>query len=88
MVYHYYDKVQFLTGEKMNKFNVKQAMHISMAVMGYNNQELGEKTGISASALSALRSGVNSNPTLETLERICKGLGIPLSQFVNYGERK
>ena len=71
----------------MKRFNIKQAMHISMAIMGYNNQQLQEKTGISASALSALRSGANNNPTLETMQRICKAMNIQLSQFISYGER-
>ncbi len=42
---------------------------------GLSLQQLADLTGISRSALSRIESGVNNNPTLNTLLRIAKALG-------------
>ena len=49
--------------------------------------QLSAMTGISQSALSAIVKK-KTIPTLITLNKICKGLGISLSEFFENGERR
>lgn len=46
--------------------------------------KLAEKADVSQSFLSALEAGKKS-PTVETLEKICRALGISLSEFFSRG---
>ena len=50
--------------------------------MGMSQNELAKKSGLAQSSLSYLESGEKS-PSVETLECICKGLGIPLSDLIS-----
>ncbi len=45
---------------------------------------LGEESGIQSSTLTNMFNR-DTNPTIPTLEKICKGLGITLSQFFAEG---
>ncbi|MCL2555880.1 MAG: helix-turn-helix domain-containing protein [Firmicutes bacterium] len=47
---------------------------------GLNNNQLAKAAGINASTLNTLFSS-KSDPTFATLNKICNGLGITLSQF-------
>lgn len=53
---------------------------------GLTQQELAERTGIKQSELSKLENG-KTNPTLETLQKIAKGLDMRLElKFVPYSQ--
>jgi transcriptional regulator with XRE-family HTH domain len=71
-----------------HKFSFKKALNLAMIIMDVTNQDLEEKIGISASAISAYKSGANNNPTLDTIKKISDGLGLSLTQFLSYGEFK
>ncbi len=49
-----------------------------------SQKELANKCGLSFSMVSKLESGEQSNPTLETLERISKALGVEMYQLVGW----
>jgi transcriptional regulator with XRE-family HTH domain len=68
-------------------FDFKTALKVSMAVLDVSVVELADNCGMAPSAISALRSGSNQNPTVETVNRIAHGLKMPLSQFISYGEK-
>tara|TARA_B110000977_G_scaffold113981_1_gene147469 strand:+ start:973 stop:1227 length:255 start_codon:yes stop_codon:yes gene_type:complete len=67
-------------------FSVKRAMLVSMALHDMSVVELSARTNLAQGQLSALRSGVNKNPTINTIISICAALAMPISQFVAYGE--
>lgn len=48
---------------------------------GMTNIELANATGITLSNIDKITSGVNDNPTLDTLKAICSVLGLSLSDF-------
>jgi transcriptional regulator with XRE-family HTH domain len=47
----------------------------------YTHPEIAEATGLSTGLLSALRSGKNTNPTKDTLERLARFFGVPEAFF-------
>ena len=51
----------------------------------WSNYKLAKETNISEGSLNNL-SRLNNQPTISTLESICKGFGISLSQFFADGE--
>lgn len=57
---------------------------------GITNAQLAEKAGITLSTIDKLTSGINTNPTLDTLIAICDVLGCTLNDFSNkkYEDRK
>ena len=71
----------------MENYKFKKAINIAMAMRDISNQELAAATGIDASAISALRSGWNNNPTLHTILRLADGIGVSATTLINYGEK-
>lgn len=51
---------------------------------GWSNYRLAKEAGISEGALNNLFR-LNNQPTIPTLEALCKGLGVSLSQFFAEG---
>ncbi|WP_086661592.1 helix-turn-helix domain-containing protein [Lentzea kentuckyensis] len=47
----------------------------------FTHPEVSAATGLSTGLLSALRSGKNTNPTKDTLERLAEFFGIPVAYF-------
>ena len=47
----------------------------------YTHPEIAEATGLSTGLLSALRSGKNTNPTKDTLERLARFFGVSEAFF-------
>jgi len=47
----------------------------------FTHPEVAAATGLSTGLLSALRSGKNTNPTKETIERLAKFFGVPVAYF-------
>jgi transcriptional regulator with XRE-family HTH domain len=52
---------------------------------GWSNYKLAKAAGISEGSLNNLFR-LNNQPTMQTLEAICKGFGISLSQFFAIGD--
>lgn len=57
------------------EFSLMQAMIDARKSSGLTQKQLSERTGIAQSDISKLESG-NSNPSLRTLERLAKGMGM------------
>ena len=56
---------------------------------GWSDNKLAEKSGVSQSTLSsALKNPSRTSITVDTLEKICKGLGVTLSAFFMTDEQK
>ena len=51
---------------------------------GWNEYELAKHCGLSQSTISTWYRK-NQTPTIQTLDKVCKGLGISLSQFFAEG---
>ncbi|GAA0245229.1 helix-turn-helix domain-containing protein [Saccharothrix mutabilis subsp. mutabilis] len=47
----------------------------------FTHPEIATATGLSTGLLSALRSGKNTNPTKETLEKLARFFGVPVAYF-------
>jgi transcriptional regulator with XRE-family HTH domain len=47
----------------------------------FSHPEVAAATGLSTGVLSALRSGKNTNPTKETLERLARFFGVSVAYF-------
>ncbi|GAB1352342.1 MAG TPA: helix-turn-helix domain-containing protein [Candidatus Rifleibacterium sp.] len=64
------------------EFAIIQAMIDARKNTGVTQKELSEKTGITQADISKLENG-NANPSLRTLRRLAKGLGMRLKlEFV------
>ncbi len=59
------------------EFAIIQAMIDARKNTGMTQKELAEKTGITQADISKLENG-NANPSLKTLRRLAKGLGMRL----------
>ena len=57
------------------EFSLMQAMIDARKNSGLTQKQLSERTGIAQSDISKLESG-NGNPSLRTLERLAKGMGM------------
>ena len=60
--------------------NTKERIMLYQNLKDLNNAELAKESGISVSTINTLFSN-KYDPTLKTLTKICKVLGITLSQF-------
>ncbi len=59
------------------EFTIIQAIIDARKASGLTQKELAEKTGIAQSDISKLENG-NGNPSLRTLQRLAKGMGMEL----------
>lgn len=57
------------------EFSLMQAMIDARKSSGLTQKQLSERTGIAQADISRLESG-NGNPSLRTLERLAKGMGM------------
>ena len=57
------------------EFSLMQTMIDARKSSGLTQKQLSERTGIAQSDISKLESG-NGNPSLRTLERLAKGMGM------------
>ena len=57
------------------EFSLMRAMIDARKSSGLTQKQLSERTGIAQSDISKLESG-NGNPSLRTLERLAKGMGM------------
>jgi len=51
--------------------------------LGWSQFRLAEKAGVSQSAIGDIESGRRNNPSIKTLWRISKALGVSLSELLN-----
>jgi transcriptional regulator with XRE-family HTH domain len=68
------------------EFNLKQALRVAGGIHNLNNAEIASLCGMLPQQLSFLK-GSKSNPSVKTLIKISKGLQVPLSEFILYGEK-
>lgn len=59
------------------EFAIIQAIIDARKDAGFTQKELSERTGIAQADISKLENG-NANPSLKTLKRLAKGLGMKL----------
>lgn len=50
---------------------------------GITLNKLAKISGVTQSTLNDIISGKTTTPTIETLDKVCKGLGISLKEFFN-----
>ena len=65
--------------------NVRKAIKISMAQTEINQKKLSELSGISETTISNTVSG-KSSPSILTLSRLAKAMGLSYSELVGLGE--
>lgn len=58
------------------RYPVIAVLKVRMRNSGVTQRELSDRTGIHQSSISDILSGVNSNPTLATLEKLSEALGL------------
>lgn len=51
---------------------------------GYSVAKLSKSSGVAASFIQRIESG-EQNPTVDRMEKICRGLGITMADFFNEG---
>ncbi|NLM17136.1 MAG: helix-turn-helix transcriptional regulator [Candidatus Riflebacteria bacterium] len=59
------------------EFTIVQALIDARKTSGFTQKELAERTGIAQADISKLENG-NANPSIKTLQRLAKGLGMRL----------
>lgn len=47
---------------------------------------IAKNSGIPQTTLSEIASGKNLNPTIDTIEKIAKGIGVPVSELIKKAE--
>lgn len=67
------------------KFDVLKRIEDERLSRGWSEYLLAENSGISQSTISTWRR-LNLQPNIASIEKICAGLGITLSQFFQTGE--
>ena len=64
------------------EFSIIQAMIDARKTAGLTQKQLAERTGIAQADISRLENG-NANPSLKTLQRLAKGMGMRMQiQFI------
>ena len=64
------------------EFAIIQAMIYARKTAGLTQKQLAERTGIAQADISRLENG-NANPSLKTLQRLAKGMGMRMQiQFI------
>lgn len=64
------------------EFAIIQAMIDARKTAGLTQKQLAERTGIAQADISRLENG-NANPSLKTLQRLAKGMGMQMKiQFI------
>ena len=64
------------------EFAIIQAMINARKTAGLTQKQLAERTGIAQADISRLENG-NANPSLKTLQRLAKGMGMRMQiQFI------
>lgn len=70
----------------MTSLSINQKIGIKICFLRkrlkYSQEKLGELADLSSTSISAIERG-ESNPTIETLERIAKALNIELKELVD-----
>ncbi|WP_321993840.1 helix-turn-helix domain-containing protein [Clostridium butyricum] len=63
-----------------------QAINLLVKEKNITKYKISKNSGIAQTTLSEIASGKNTNPTIETIEKIAKGIGITASQLIKYAE--
>lgn len=63
-----------------------KAISLLMKEKGLTKYKVSKNSGIPQTTLGEIANGKNSNPTIETIERIAKGIGVPVSEIMRKSE--
>lgn len=63
-----------------------QAINILAMERNITKYRIAKNSGIPQTTLSEIASGKNSNPTIETIEKIAKGIGVTVSELMKRAE--
>ncbi len=63
-----------------------QAINILAEENNITKYRISKKSGVAQTTLCEIASGKNSNPTIETIEKIAKGIGVSASELMKKAE--
>lgn len=63
-----------------------KAISLLMKEKGLTKYKVSKNSGIPQTTLGEIANGKNSNPTIETIEKIAKGIGVPVSEIMRKSE--
>ncbi len=66
----------------MSSEKFRKALKTLREAKGLTQGELAERAGLHRVYVTQLEIGVETNPTLDTLERLAKALGVPASELL------
>lgn len=66
--------------------SISKAIYLLIEEKKISKYRVAKEGGITQTALGEIISGKNSNPTVETLSKISKGLGIPVHELIKKAE--
>lgn len=65
--------------------NISECMRRTMDNRNLEVATIAKKTGIAKSTIHELENGTTKNPTIKTVAKLCKGIGISIDEFL-YGK--
>ncbi|MBN1042412.1 helix-turn-helix transcriptional regulator [Clostridium botulinum] len=63
-----------------------QAINILAEENNITKYRISKKSGVAQTTLCEIASGKNTNPTIETIEKIAKGIGVSASELMKKAE--
>lgn len=64
--------------------NIKKAIKVAIAMRGISQRDLATAAGLSEASISSIVS--RGAPSLKTVERLAKALGMKASELIKFGE--
>ncbi|SHK37981.1 Helix-turn-helix [Clostridium cavendishii DSM 21758] len=62
--------------------SIGEAINVLAQEKQITKYRIAKNANMSQTTLSEITNGKNSNPTIETLEKIAKGIGVPVSHLI------
>ncbi len=63
-----------------------QAINVLAEEKNITKYRISKNSGIAQTTLCEIASGKNANPTIETIEKIAKGIGVAVSELMKRAE--
>lgn len=79
----HYNKVKNNEEKNMDRLSKEKLDEIKNS-QKLTNKDIANKTGLPISTIDKLFSGINSNPTLETLRKVASALNCNIDDFIEY----
>ena len=64
----------------------KELITKAVSDKGWSKYKLCKEAGLAQSTLSDILTGKNTNPTIDTIEKIAKGIGVTVSELMKKAE--